>query len=210
MSNIKKIPKIKYFIFDLDGVLLDSKSNMEYAWNGVRKEAFVTKQFKEYEKFIGLPFQKILSKLKLKNKKKEIQEIYKKYSLKNINTIKLFPFARSVLRYLKKQNCDISLVTSKDIQRTKKIIKKFKLKFRSIHCPNAKLKGKPYPDQILNCLHKNKFKKKQAAYIGDTYHDYLAAKRAGISFIFATYGFGKQKKIYKNNIKNLNEIKKYT
>ena len=80
----------------------------------------------------------------------------------------------------------------------------------SIHCPNAKLKGKPYPDQILNCLHKNKFKKKKAAYIGDTYHDYLAAKRAGISFIFATYGFGKQKKIYKNNIKNLNEIKKYT
>ena len=75
MSNIKKIPKIKYFIFDLDGVLLDSKSNMEYAWNGVRKEAFVTKQFKEYEKFIGLPFQKILSKLKLNNiKKKKIIE----------------------------------------------------------------------------------------------------------------------------------------
>ena len=43
MSNIKKIPKIKYFIFDLDGVLLDSKSNMEYAWNGVRKRSICNK-----------------------------------------------------------------------------------------------------------------------------------------------------------------------
>ena len=70
MSNIKKIPKIKYFIFDLDGVLLDSRSNMKSAWSGVKKEMSINREFKEYEKYIGLPFQKILSKLKINLKKK--------------------------------------------------------------------------------------------------------------------------------------------
>ena len=209
MSNIKTISKIKYFIFDLDGVLLDSRSNMQYAWNALRKDNLVVKQFKEYEKFIGLPFQKILLKLKIKLRKKDIEENYKKYSIKNFNKIKLFPNAKLVLKYLEKKS-KICLVTSKDLLRTKKIIKKFNLKFESIHCPNSKFRGKPYPDQILNCLNKNRFKKKHAAYIGDTYHDYLAAKRAGITFIFATYGFGKQKKIYKNKIRNLKEIINYT
>ena len=194
MSNIKKIPKIKYFIFDLDGVLLDSRSNMKSAWSGVKKEMSINREFKEYEKYIGLPFQKILSKLKINLKKKEIQKIYKKYSIKNFDKFKLFPNVKTVLNFLEKKNTKICLVTSKDSERTKKVIKKFDLKFKTIHCPNSKLRGKPYPDQILSCLNKNRFKKKEAAYVGDTYHDYLAAKRSGINFIFANYGFGKKKK----------------
>ena len=180
------------------------------AWNSVRKEVSVNIKFSEYEKYVGLPFQKILSKLKIKFKKKEIQEIYKINSIKNFNKLKLFSNVKTVLSFLKKNKNFFCLVTSKDLDRTKIIIKKFDLKFKSIHCPNSKLRGKPYPDQILHCLNKNKFKKKETAYVGDTYQDYLAAKRSGITFIFANYGFGKQKKIYKNNIKNLKDIKKYT
>ena len=38
--------------------------------------------------------------------------------------------------------------------------------------------------------------------------DYLAAKNAKIDFIFANYGYGKKKSFYKNQIKNLKDIKK--
>ena len=46
--------KYKAVIFDLDGVLIDSK-NMFLAWSQVKKIG-IKKPFKEYFKYIGLPF----------------------------------------------------------------------------------------------------------------------------------------------------------
>ena len=34
---MKKNLKFKFFIFDLDGVLFDSKKNMKKSWNSVKK-----------------------------------------------------------------------------------------------------------------------------------------------------------------------------
>ena len=116
---------------------------------------------------------------------------------------------KETLRILTKNDKKISLVTSKEFLRTKSILKKFKLKFKTIHCPNKILRGKPYPDHILNCLKLNKFKKNETVYVGDTYFDYLAAKRSGIGFIFASYGFGEDKKIYKNKINDIKKIIKH-
>ena len=39
--------------------------------------------------------------------------------------------------------------------------------------------------------------------------DYLAAKRANISFIFAKYGYGVDKSIYSNKLTSFKDIKKY-
>ena len=88
-------------------------------------------------------------------------------------------------------------MTSKDLKRTKFILNKFKIKPSSIHCPNKNLRGKPYPDQLINSVRKNNFKKNNSYYIGDMYVDYLASKRAKTGFIFAKYGYGKDNKIYK-------------
>ena len=49
--NFKKI-----YLFDLDGVILDSKKNMNLAWNSVRKELGIEVEFKEYYSKIGIPF----------------------------------------------------------------------------------------------------------------------------------------------------------
>ena len=35
---MKKNLKFKFFIFDLDGVLFDSKKNMKKSWNSVKKK----------------------------------------------------------------------------------------------------------------------------------------------------------------------------
>ena len=45
--------------------------------------------------------------------------------------------------------------------------------------------------------------------MGDTNIDYLTAKRAKIGFIFAKYGYGREKKIYKNKILNIKDLNKY-
>ena len=48
--------KYDLVIFDLDGVLINSKKNMRAAWDVVRQKYAIEKTFKEYSKFVGYTF----------------------------------------------------------------------------------------------------------------------------------------------------------
>lgn len=197
---------IKLLILDLDGVILDTEKNMVKSWEEVRKKYCIKNNFKDYKKYIGLPFLKILKNLKINKNQKEIQRTYKKFSIKNNNNIKLFPKVRETLNQLNK-NYILAVVTSKDCIRTKKLIKKFQLPLKNISCPKKDLRGKPFPDQINFIIKKINFKKKsEIAYVGDTRFDLLAAKRAKINFIHARYGFDKKVKNARNGINHFFEI----
>ena len=88
--NLKKKSQ-KHFIFDLDGVLFNSIENMKYSWNKVNKQNNFKVPFSEYKKYIGLPFKKILIKLKIQGNHKKIHDDYFLYSKRNISKIKLYP-----------------------------------------------------------------------------------------------------------------------
>lgn len=205
---MKKNLKFKFFIFDLDGVLFDSKKNMKKSWNSVKKKHKINCSFESYFNKIGSPFDKILIDLNIKPNKK-ISKTYQGTSQKYIDLIKPYPWVNINFTMLNKKKIKFSILTSKDSKRSKFLLKKYNILPQTIHCPEKKLRGKPYPDQILDCLKKNNIKKKDACFIGDTNIDYLAAKRANISFIFAKYGYGVDKKIYVNKLTKFKDIKKY-
>ncbi len=193
-------------IFDLDGVIFDSEKNMIQSWSDVQKKYKVKKNFNEYKKYIGLPFLKILKNLGINKNQKQIQKTYKEASIRYSNKVKLFPNVKKVLNKLSK-NYKLAVVTSKDFDRTNKLLKKHNLLFKCISCPKKNLRGKPFPDQINYVLKKLKIKKlDQVFYIGDTTIDYMAAKKAKINFIHARYGFEKKIKNVKKSIGNFFEI----
>ena len=130
----------------------------------------------------------------------------KKESLKNLNKCKLYTKVKLVLNQLRKKKIKIGIVTSKDCIRTKKILKKFSLKFNEIRCSNNKFPGKPKPDKILSILKKLKIKKNETVYIGDMMVDKLTAKNAGIDYIHASYGYSLNKINHKNRINSFNEL----
>ena len=79
------ISKIELVIFDLDGVLINSKNNMRFAWNAVLKKFRLNINFNEYFKYIGIPFEDILTKFRVNAKyHKIIKETFSKASLNNI------------------------------------------------------------------------------------------------------------------------------
>ena len=205
---MKKKNNFKFIIFDLDGVIFKSKQNMKKSWQDVRVKHKIDVKFKEYFKQIGKPFEQILINLGL-DPKKEIFKTFQSSSLKNINLIKTYPWVNYVFKFFKNNGIKYSILTSKDLKRSTYLLKKYNISPETIHCPQKKLRGKPYPDQIFDCLKKNNIKKKNTYFVGDTYIDYMAAKKANIKFIFAEYGYGANKKMYKNKISKFKDVIKY-
>ena len=115
------------YLFDLDGVIIDSKKNMRVSWNLVNKRFGLNISFKKYFFLIGRDFSDILRKLKIKKKNfDQIEKTFKKESIKNFNKYKLYPKVKSVLNYLEKKknknwNSDIKRLF-KDKKNFKKIL----------------------------------------------------------------------------------------
>jgi phosphoglycolate phosphatase len=201
--------KKSLFIFDLDGVLIDSKENMKSAWKKVKIKHDIKVSFNSYFQNIGESFPNILKKLKIKKNEKSIENTYKRESLKNINLINLYPGVKKTLQYLIKKKIKIVIVTSKDKFRSKKILKKLDVKIQQIYSPTKHLKGKPKPDLIFEAIKKNNSSKKLSLFVGDTISDRKAAKNAGVDFIFAKYGYKigiKKSKYYINKFEKIKSI----
>tara|TARA_Y100000816_G_C26071466_1_gene563642 strand:+ start:214 stop:840 length:627 start_codon:yes stop_codon:yes gene_type:complete len=205
---MKDFNKKTFIIFDLDGVLFDSKKNMQVAWETTSKKFKLNTSFNAYFNKIGMPFLKILKSLNIKQDNK-IYKCFKDVSLKNIHLIKPYKDVENFFKFLEKMKIKYSIVTSKDFKRSKFLLNKFNIKPISVHCPSKRLRGKPYPDQLLYTLKKNKIRNMDACFVGDTKIDYIAAKRANITFIFAKYGYGENKKLYKYPISNIKQIIKF-
>ena len=203
------ISKKKIILLDLDGVLINSLKNMRISWNNTRKKFNIKHTFNDYKKLIGLPFYSILRKFDLNSEDySKIKKNYDSISNKKLALIKIYPDVKDTLNYLIKKKYTIGLITSKDKKRTKKIIDKFKLKFKYIYSPNNQIKPKPYPDQILKIVKLEKIKKKDCIYIGDMSLDKKFAKNAGIKFIHAAYGYEKKKINTKFKIKKFRDLKR--
>lgn len=181
----------RILIFDVDGVLLDSKKNMELSWNKVQQDhSLMNVSFKKYFNEIGLPFKKILKLINIKKDFNRIQKTYEGESLKQKKEIIYFQQVVKIIKKLKDKGFNLNIVTSKDIKRTKRFIKDISKYFTYIECNNHKIKGKPHPDQINLIISKLNAKKSECVYIGDTLIDYKTAKNSGVDFIFAEWGYG--------------------
>ena len=188
---MKKISK-KYLIFDVDGVLIDSKKNMELSWRVVQDHHSLENiAFSEYFKHIGRPFFEILKRIGIKKNYKKIRNTYQIASKKNKNKINYFEKNNQILKILKKRKYSLNILTSKDLKRTKIFLKKNISLFDIIECDDGSGKGKPYPHKMNNLIKKLNAKKNDCIYIGDTHVDYLTAKNSKIDFLFANWGYGK-------------------
>jgi len=195
-------------IFDLDGVLIDSKKNMEISWKKTNEKFRLNIKFKEYFKHVGKPFKEILNSLLIKNDLKKIENNFQLESKKHFRKIKLYKGVLKTINFLKKR-FTVGILTSKDKKRTLNFIKKLKIKVDFVQCPHPSYRGKPHPDLFYKILKEKNLKKKNCLYIGDAKYDFIAAKKANIKFIFAKYGYKIGIKKSKFEIKNISQIKKF-
>lgn len=183
--------KYKLLLFDLDGVIVDSRKNMEVSWSAVQAVFEISTPFEKYFEFVGIPFEDIMSNLGLSSLAPRIKMVYDVASSCRIDLIRAYPGCAEGVKTLRRFGIRTGLVTSKDEKRTLEIVKKLELLFDVIECPDGKSRGKPNPDPILRAILKCQIDPKEAIYVGDMQVDEEAARRAGVSYVHASWGYGK-------------------
>jgi len=174
------------YVFDLDGVLIDSEENMEKSFNSLN----TGRPFEEYFKLIGKPFKDILTEMGILTDQDELMAQYNRASAENSDMIKYYDGVESHLQHLKAEGKKLAVVTSKHSGRAHVILDALDVEFDAVVCPDNDWRGKPAPDQLLIALAHCNVDPKDAVYVGDMQVDMDCADRAGVDFIYAEYGYG--------------------
>lgn len=189
-------------VFDLDGVLINSKDNMRESWESVQKTHKVTVSFNDYFKHIGKPFHNILTDLGIDESHDKIKLTYDLKSKSSIDDIKPYPYVIEVLNTLSLKY-KLAIVTSKSKDRTEQILKSFP-KFDYVCSPCETLRGKPHGDQLDHVMKICKATPEKTIFVGDMIFDKQCAENCGVDFYYATWGYGELK--CKNNLKDFRDL----
>jgi HAD superfamily hydrolase (TIGR01549 family) len=176
-------------IFDLDGVIVDTRRNMEQAWKDVCTEFHLSVPFEEYFANIGRPFADIISILGLGDQTVEIAEVYSLSSMEHQQLISTYPGMVDVLQLLVDASVKLGIVTSKDATRTARVLESVPVNFDVVQTPNGQLRGKPAPDHLLAAMAIANVDPSLSCYIGDMSTDCECALRAGIDYAHASWGY---------------------
>lgn len=180
----------KLVLFDLDGVLLNSRANMEFAWGQVREKLAVETPFERYFALIGRPFADIMDLLGLGARAAEIETVFRVSSMEGIDLAAFYPAATDVLAALAGRGVKLGVVTSKDRLRTSAILAKLPVEFTTVQTPDKRFRGKPAPDHLLLAMAEAQADPAETIYVGDMDADYEAACRAGVDYLHASWGYG--------------------
>lgn len=189
---------IDSIIFDLDGTLWDSREGIVEAWNGAVEAMGIapTVTVENLTPCMGLPLDEIAERLFPGNSREKREKIIEscityQSNLLNKKGGKLYPGLIETLKTLKRDyrlfivsNCQIGYIESfLGFHKTGELFEDFENNGRT---------GLLKAENISLIIDRNALK--APVYVGDTETDRQAAEKAGIPFIFASYGFGTVKK----------------
>ena len=181
---------INCILFDFDGVLIDSLPAMEIAWTSVQNKFGISNTFADYKKYIGLPFKDILKQLNINKKYHEgINEHYSKISSQNKKLIKLNPYVKDTLDWLKGNFIKTGIVTSKDKVRTLDLIQYFQLNVEIVVTPDLTEFGKPSSQPILLASKNLKLNTNEIIFVGDMESDMICAFNANCNYLHYKNGY---------------------
>ncbi|MGW1194397.1 HAD family hydrolase [Streptomyces sp. NPDC002536] len=177
-------------LLDLDGVLLDTRPVMKEAWRAVQQRHGLDVPFEQYEQHLGRPFDDIMSRLGVDDADEVVHRTYSEASKAVAYLARPFEGVEEVLHTLVARGWLLGVVTSKSLDRAAPLLGQLGCPFRAVRAAGGPGRGKPAPDPLLLALVDLCADPVQATFVGDMAVDHEAARRAGVAYVHAAWGYG--------------------
>lgn len=196
----------KLAIFDLDGTLLNTISDLGKASNfALEKMGFATHPIQAYAYMVGNGVRNLMKKAQQDADDATIDKLLEYfteyYNEHCLDTTKPYPGITDLLDNLVKKNVALAVASNKYQEATEKIITGALPNFNFVAVEGQKegRHKKPDPSILFSVLEKYPVAKQDVLYIGDSGIDIECAKRACVESIGVTWGFRSVAELRKAN-----------
>lgn len=192
---LKEAARGTALIFDLDGTLIDSREAILKCWTGALQATGMCSQVELDESLIGPPARHVAQLIAGEGQAQAAEHLLEQfihaYDAWGCQLCKPFAGVDEALRQLASLGTPLHLVTNKRAQPTRSILSALGWLplFLSVYSPDddpANFRSKP--TMLAHLLAQASIQPEQAAYVGDTPQDQIAAHLNRLGFITAWWG----------------------
>lgn len=182
---------MKYFIFDVDGTLLNSAEVDQQCLQQMLREFGQEHTLEELRPSFGKPGRQTLADLGFSGEAAErAMDRWEGLSQERIAEVRVFNGVEAMLKALHERGCRCGIVTSRTHYQYGYGFSPLGLDgyFDAVICMEDAPRTKPAPDPLLECLRRMGGTAAEAVYIGDSACDMECAAAAGVKSCLALWG----------------------
>ncbi len=206
---------VRLIIFDWDGTLMDSETQIVHAMNGAIDDMGLEKRtVDQCRNIIGLGLKEAVDALYPGRDaafRQQFIECYRHHWFSIAHTSELFPGAGETLRLLKESGFLLAVATGKGRAGLDKVLLNTGLEdvFSATRCADE-TQSKPHPQMLSEILQELDTESHQALMVGDTEYDLLMAINAGINSVAVSYGVHERERLMQHRplvcLDNISEL----
>lgn len=182
---------MKYFIFDVDGTLLNSAEVDQQCLQQMLREFGQEHTLEELRPSFGKPGRQTLADLGFSGEAAErAMDRWEGLTLERIAEVRAFNGVEAMLKALHERGCRCGIVTSRTHYQYGYGFSPLGLDgyFDAVICMEDAPCTKPAPDPLLECLRRMGGEPGEAVYVGDSACDMECAAAAGVKSCLALWG----------------------
>ena len=193
--------KYNTYIFDLDGTLLDTLTDLAASCNyALRTHDMPEHSIDDVRQFVGNGVRKLMERaIPYGESNPDFEATFatfrEHYMHHSLDTTRPYPGIPEVLKELKSRGCRLAVVSNKMMAATQDLIRHFFPDTIEVAIGEHEAEGirkKPAPDTVYAALKELGVDKDGAVYVGDSDVDIATARNSGLPCISVLWGFRDQ------------------
>ena len=195
-SSLGKASPVKAFVFDLDGTLLDTLTDLAASVNhALQLHGLPPRSRAEVRRFLGngvrnLMLQSVGGRLDEAEFEQALNDFRTHYGQHCMDATQPFPGIMDLLETLHRRQIPMAIVSNKLQSAVTELNRRFFAQYITTAVGESEtVRRKPRPDAVLKALEEMGVQPAEAVYVGDSEVDWETARNAGTKHALVLWGF---------------------